>query len=265
MRRYLTTGLALSIIVFLGSQARAQTIIDNFSLPAQGGSGTDYLTITGGLGSSNNLVQSGTDAIGGTRVYYGIKTNSDPAAFQLGITATQEYRQVANPVTAGNSKLLYGYSAVNTAALDANDYINGAHTFNSLNLDATGTTGVSMVYGLGGNASTGTVTVSLISGTTGGTQQLANVTLPIVSASNAPLLFSSAAFLANNGSLNFADIDQVVVSINGVPAGTNFSVDNITFAAVPEPTSLAMIGLTAVTTAAGLYFRRRHSRRQVLA
>lgn len=264
MRSCITMGLALSVIVFTGGQALGQTIIDNFSLPAQGGSGTDYLTITGGIGSSGNFVQTGIDAIGGTRVYYGIKTNNDTAALQLGITSTHEYRQVANPVTAGNSKLLYGYSAVNTASLDANDYVTG-QTFSSLNLGVTGTTGVSMVYSLGGTASTGTIIVTLISGTNEASQQLASVSLPIVSASNAPLLFSSGAFLANNGSLNFGDIDQIVVSINGVPDGVNLSADNITFAAVPEPTSLAMLGLTTVAGGTAFYYRKRHRRRVVSA
>lgn len=257
MRRFLIPmGLALSMLVPVVAPAHGQTIIDNFSLPIQSGGGTDYLTISGGLGSSGSFVQTSVDAVGGTRVYYGIKTNSDPATLQLGITNTQEYRQVANPVTAGNSKLLYGYSAVSNASLDANDYVT-SQTFNSLNLNVTGTTGVAMTYGLGGGASTGTITVTLISGTTGGTQQLANVTLPIVSGSNVPLLFTSAAFLANNASLNFGDIDQIVVSVNGVPAGTNFSMDNVTFAAIPEPTSLTMLGLTAFVGAAGYYTRHR--------
>jgi len=252
-------ALALTAFGFAAAPVQAQTVIDNFSLPVQPPGGTDYLTISGGLGSSGSTVQTGVDALGGTRVYYGIKTNSDLAAFQLGIGATQEYRQVANPVTAGNSKLLYGYSAVSTASLDANNYTAG-HTFASLNRNVTGTTGVSMVYGLGGAAATGTIVVTLISGT-GGSQQIANATLPIVSAGNAPLLFTAGSFLANNPSLNFGDIDQVVISVNGVPAGTNFSLDNITFAAVPEPTSLALLG-TTMAAAAGLGWRRARSRRQ---
>jgi len=259
----MTAVFALSLVAFTGSPVQAQLVIDNFSLPVQPPGGTDYLTITGGTGSSNNFVQSSVDAIGGTRVYYGIKTNSDPAAFQLGISSTQEYRQVANPVTAGNSKLLYGYSAVSTASLDANNYTSG-HTFNSLSQNVTGTTGLALNYGLGGSASTGTITVTLISGT-GTSQQISNVTLPIVSASSANLLFTSGAFLANNPSFSFGDVDQIVVSVNGVPAGTNFSLDNIRFAAVPEPTSLVMLGLTAVACGAGSYVRRKNSGKRRVA
>lgn len=252
----ITLGLVLGTMVWTGP-AHGQLIVDNFSLPVQGPGGTDYLTVSGGPGTSGSFVQTSVDALGGIRVYYGIKTNSDAATFQLGISSNQEYRQVANPVASGNSKLLYGYSAVSNASLDANNYTAG-HTFNSLNLNVTGTTGLAMEYALGGNASTGTVIATLISGTSGGTQQVANSSLPIVSASNATLLFTSASFLANNPNLNFGDIDQIVLSINGVPAGTNFSADNIRFAAVPEPTSLVMLGLTAVACTAGYYSRHRN-------
>lgn len=260
MRKVMMTALlAVGVAVLTSSPAQAQLVIDNFQLPDQTSApgGTDYLTVSGGLGSSGSFVQTGTDAIGGTRVYYGIKTNSDPATFQLGINSSQAFRQVANPVTAGNSKLLYGYSAVNNAALDANNYTSGAHTFSSLNLNVTGTTGLALTYSLGGSASTGTITATLISGTSG-SQQVANASLPIVSTSGSPLLFTSGSFFASNPSLNFGDIDQIVLSVNGVPAGTNFGMDNIRFAAVPEPTSLAMLAITALGVAGVAFARRRN-------
>jgi len=262
MRKFtFVAGLALSMLAFAGGPALGQTTIDNFSLPAQPAGGTDYVTISGGLGASGSLVQSGVDAIGGTRVYYAQKTNSDPASFQVGLNSTQEFRQVANPVTAGRSKLLYGYSAVNNASLDANNYTAG-HTFSNLNLNVTGTTGVRLNYGLGGNASTGTITVTLISGT-GISQQVSNVTLPIVSAGNALLTFPTASFVVNNPAINFGDIDQIVVSMDGVPQGTNASMDNIQFAAVPEPGSIALLGLTAIGCTTGMYFRKlRRSKRR---
>jgi len=249
------------MLAFVAGPALGQTTIDNFTLPTSGPGGNDYLTVTGGLGASASFVQPGVDAIGGTRVYYGQKTNSDPASFQLGITSTQEYRQVSNPVTAGRSKLLYGYSAVNNASLDANNYTAG-HTFNSLNLNVTGTQGVTLNYGLGGNASTGTITVTLISGT-GGSQQVSSVTLPIVSSGSTNLLFPTASFVANNPAINFGDIDQIVVSMDGVPQGTNASMDAIQFAAVPEPSSIALLGLTAVGCTAGMYFRKLRRKRRV--
>jgi hypothetical protein len=257
MRRLsVSCGIALCFLALTGIRADAQVVIDNFSLPVQGGGGSDYVTIAGPAGTSASFVQPGVDAIGGTRVYYGIKTNNDTNTIQLGISSNQAYRQVANPVASGDSKLLYGYSAVSNASLDADNYIAG-HTFNSLNANVTGTTGVSLNYALGGAGSTGTITVTLISGT-GGSQQLADVTLPIVSTGNGSLLFSTAAFLADNPNLNFADIDQVIVSLDGTPAGVNASLDNIRFAAVPEPASLMMLGMT-VAGGTMVYWRRRRT------
>jgi len=255
MRKFsLVMGFALSVIALTGGTALAQTTIDNFQVPnPQPPGGTDYLTVVGGSGSSANFVQSGVDAVGGTRVYYGQKTNSDPASLQLGINNNNEYRQVENPVVAGRSKLLYGYSNVSNAALDVNDYTNAAHTFASLNLNVAGSQGVSLNYGLGGGGSTGTITVTLISGTGSGSQAQASVTLPIVSTGSATLLFPGALFTG----VNFADIDQIVVSLDGVPPGVNASMDNITFVGVPEPASLALLGVTAVGCTTGFYVRNR--------
>jgi len=257
---FLTIGLALGLVALSATPAFAQTIVvDNFNLPAQGPGGTDYLTVGGGSGASGSFVQTGVDAIGGSRVYYGQKTNSDPATLQLGINSTQAFRFVENPVTAGRAKLLYGYTAVNNASLDANNYTTG-HTLANLNLNVGLLNGVFLDYSLGGNGSTGTITVSLISGSEG-TPQVASVTLPIVSTGFTTLAFAGPAFLANNPNLNFGDIDQIVVSMDGIPGGVNAGIDNIRFAAVPEPTVMAF-GALGAAGLGGVVYRTVKSRRR---
>jgi len=253
MRKFsLAMGLALSMVALTSGTALAQTTIDNFQLPGpQPVGGTDYLSISGGLGATGNFVQPGVDAIGGTRVYFGQITNTDNASLQLGITNTQEFRHVENPVVSGRSKLLYGYSSVDNTAIAANNYTAGTNGFASLNRNVFGSQGVALDYALGGG-STGTITVTLISGT-GGTQQVGSVTLPIVSSAFTPLLFPAAGF----GAVNFADIDQIIVSIDGLPGGVNASLDNIRFVGVPEPTSIALLSVTAIGCTAGFYFRNR--------
>jgi len=251
---------ALGVMVLMGTGgfAYCQTNVDTFSLPVQPMGGTDYITLGGGIGESATFIQGGTDAIGGIRGYYAQKTNADTASFQVGMTENQKFRQVANPVTSGRSKLLYGYSALSASSLDANNYVAG-QTFASLNLNVNQSAfnSFSLDYSLGGVGQTGQVTVTFISGT-GGSQQIANAVLPIFSNINTTLTLPFATFLANNPSINFSDIDQIVVSLDGVPAGVNAALDNFRFnaVAVPEPASLALMGGTGAVCFSGWYLKR---------
>jgi len=252
MRKFL---LALTLAICTAVPAFAQTtVIDNFNSPGQPAGGTDYLTVSTG---SDNFVQGGVDAIGGTRIYYGQKFSGNNP-IQLGLSATQSFRFVENPVSQGRAKLLYGYSAVNTASLDANNYTTG-HTLASLNANVSTASGFLMDYGSGGTA---TVTVTLISGSEG-SQQVASVTLP-GPVGLTTLFFPNAAFLANNPSLNLTDIDQVVVSLDGLPGSVNTSLDNLMFSTVPEPAVLAMGGFGFVGLGTMVYrtvTARRRSRK----
>jgi len=259
MRKLLGLFTAVAAMVLTPCVGVAQITVDNFSLPVQPVGGTDYVIASGTGVVSNTFTQSSVDAIGGTRIYYAQKTNISATSGSVldGLSGTQTFRQNTAPNAAGRSKLLYGYSAVNTASLDANNYVSG-HTFASLNLNASTGGGVALDYSLGGSGSTGSITVTLISGT-GGSQQVSNVTLPIVTTGGSTLTFTNAAFLTNNGLLNLSDIDQVVVSLDGAPAGVNATIDNVRFfgASVPEPTSIALIGLSIGACASGYYVKRR--------
>jgi len=259
MRKVLLLLITLGGSVLAPAVASAQITIDNFSLPVQPPSGTDYLIVSGTGIVSGATVQPTVDAIGGTRVYYAQKTNTTATTGTVltGLTGTQAYRQGTAPNTAGRSKLLYGYSAVSTAALDVNNYT-GGHTLANMNQNFSSLGSVALDYSLGGSGSTGTISVTLISGSEG-TAQVATATLPITTATNATINFTRASFLASNAALNFADIDQIVVSLDGTPLGVNATIDNIrvSTAAIPEPTSIAMMGLTVGACASGYYLKRR--------
>jgi hypothetical protein len=261
MRKLLLFMAVFGVAVCTPNSAVAQITIDNFSQPVQPGSGTNYVIVTNTGIASSSFVQGSVDAIGATRVYYAQKTAVSPVAESVlvGMSGSQAYRQNTTPGTTGRSKLLYGYSAVNTASLDADNYT-GGHTLANLNQNFSGMSSVALEYSLGGNGSTGTMQVTLISGSEG-TAQVATVTLPIVSAVNQTLPFTAASFLASNPSINFADVDQIVVSLNGIPAGVNAALDSIrvNIASIPEPTSIGMIGLTVSAAAGGLYYRKRRS------
>jgi hypothetical protein len=255
--------MRLVLIAILGltpGLAYGQVMIDSFALPVQPTGGTDYLMVGGAMGSAASLVQGGVDAIAGTRVYYAQKTNTDPSAVMVGINDNQMYRQILPAVVAGRSKLLYGYSAVSTPALSVDDYTTG-HTFNNLNLNVSLSPALVLDYALGGNAAVGMLVVTVISGREGAVQQ-ASVSLPIVPTAHATLNFTQAAFLASNPSINFGDIDQIVVSLNGVTPGVNAAIDDIRFAAIPEPTSLALVGFFGTGGVFCFYFRRRFGERK---
>jgi len=257
MRKFILT---LGLAILTAAPAVAQTtVIDIFNLPTQGVGGTDYLTVNSG---SDFFVQSGVDAIGGTRVYYGQKFNGNNPV-QLGLNNTQSFRFVENPVSQGRAKLLYGYSAVNVTSLDSNDYLTG-HTLSRLNANVSTANGVFLDYASGGTA---TITVTLISGSEGAAQQ-ASVTLP-APVGLTTLFFPKAAFTANNPSLNLSDVDEVIVSLDGLPTSLTTSLDNIMFATVPEPTVIAMGGIGFVgvggVVARTVQLRRRRRRLAKLA
>jgi hypothetical protein len=255
-------SFALCLISFTATPALAQVVIDNFSLPPQGPTGTDYLVVSGASGTAARFVQPAVDAIGGTRIFYGQKTNAGTSSVFLGISGgTQMFRQNVGPDTSGRSKVLYGYSEVSVSSLNGDNYTTG-HTLNNLNLNVGAGSGISLSYALGGTSATGSIVVTLVSGSEGA-PQVSSVTLPIVSTTNASFTFTNAQFLANNGALNLSDIDQVIVSLNGVPPGFNATIDNIQVAAaaVPEPASIALIGLSAAG-ATGYFWRLRKKRQR---
>jgi len=70
-----------------------------------------------------------------------------------------------------------------------------------------------------------------------------------------------AAF-TNGGSLDLTDIDAVTFQFTASQGSTQFLLDNIQLvSAVPEPTTIAMLGVSGAAAAASIWYRRRKATR----
>lgn len=225
------------------SAASAQTIIiDPFSdaqNPLSQSSAGTLTFLQGGPGSLNIP----TSSVGGFRNVTNTFVSGPLLPFTLNFNGSDLSSSASSDVL-GNFLLEYGTQAqlnINASATNAFVF---TRTFLDLNSNFTATI-------VSGN---GAVTATFNGVILGGGGPSSDVVVPF-------------ANFTNGGLLNLNDIDSVSFQFTALQDSTDFTLDNIRFenVAVPEPATVAMIGLTGLGAAGGLYIRRRRNQKALNA
>ncbi|MFT3881333.1 MAG: PEP-CTERM sorting domain-containing protein [Gemmatales bacterium] len=235
MRRIIIALVASALAI---SAVSAQTvIIDTFS-NAQ----TNILRTTTG---STPVLQPDASAVGGFRRVTNIY-QSGSGNYDL-IFNGSVMQSTADAGVLGSFLLQYGTQA----QLNINASATNAFQFERVFLDLASGFTATITSGNGAVVATYTSPATAIPGG-GAPSQL--VTVPF------------AAF-TNGGLLNLADIDAVTLQFDAAQPATQFQLDNIQFVsvAVPEPATVALLGLAGAGVASGWYLRRRRSQQALNA
>jgi len=235
MRRFF---IALVVSALAVGVTSAQTVvIDTFS-NAQ----TNILRTSVG---STAVTQTDASAAGGFRRVTNIYVSSINPPPNLGnfdlLFNASVMQSTADAGVVGSFLLQYGTQA----QLNINASATNAFQFERFFLDLASSFTATITSGNGAVVATYTSPAGAIPGG-GAPSQL--ITVPFVN-------------FTNGGLLNLADIDTVSFQFDAAQPATQFQLDNIRFVsvAIPEPATMAMIGVTGSLVAGGMYLRRRRN------
>lgn len=234
MRRFF---LALVVAAVAVSAASAQTVvIDTFS-----NNQTNILRTTVG---STTVVQTDASAAGGfrevTNIYVSTLAPTPPFGdFNLLFNGSV-MQSTADAGVVGSYLIRYGTQA----PLSINASATNAFQFERFFLDLSSGFTVTITDG---SAVTATY-VSAANAIPGGGAPTQLMTVPFVN-------------FTNGGLLNLADIDAITFRFDAAQPATQFQLDNIQFVsvAIPEPATVALLGLAGAGIASAWYMRRRRT------
>jgi PEP-CTERM motif len=238
MKKIVVTCLAVSAInLFTGISAHAQVTIINQNFDS-------------GLSSTESLGgYYGGDITGST---YGIVAGDGTG----GTSALEEVN-----TTAGNTGMGYGYGAVQLQESSATGNTSANLSDYTLSFDAMCTTGGSLNLqiqtwsgtGFGGTGPTTLNTAPANPGYGNDLTLTSSYTHFDLNFGNSTIFQDSSGFTPTGGTLQITF--QVNGGGNGNPSSITFDVDNVVLTMVPEPSSLALGALSALSGFA--FFRRR--------
>jgi|GEM_PF-5514822 len=212
-----------------------------------------------------------SDALGSNRGVYGqreaIPGDSNATNFEMG--GQQQFRVVNSTSGNASAKLLYGFgiftngNELQEAAVQSGSYNSLNLPVASLNLSFDPDGAFSFEYQNSGLVTD--VQVSIVTGRNEGSPTIFSsglFTLP-QSTSDSTFVIPFASFAGGSLATAFDDVDQIVFSFGIIPANTVFAVDNLrgTMTAVPEPSSLVVLGMCNATAIGGWLWRRRRAAR----
>lgn len=250
------------------NSAAAQTIIvDNFTVGsapsgstiaiAQTGTGSTTQPFSGLSASTVINPTGGTDA--GRRLARAHVTSGSNALDLDNTGINNQFNVALGAGTSGHFHLYYGFVDYNPALTPGTQP--GAN-YDDLSRDVTGGGNNSITLSILNPDHNGGVGITLISGRGTGSQVVASFNQPYVTGnpSNQTLTF----FFSSFSGIDFTDLDQIIVeAVPDLPAAGDLGLDNIliTVSSVPEPTTVAMMGLTGMVAASSIWYRRRNARK----
>lgn len=252
--RLLAAGV-LGLVMTTGINAQVINI-DNYN---QGTGGNTFSHDQTGPGSNSNLhtgltaTTVGDQRIARVHVVAGagtvnINNTSDPGTFSISLPSSSTIQ--------AHFHLYYGYNSYDSGASSPTS---GTHNFADLNVDTTSLVNPQVAFTLIRMDNPGDIRVTLVSDRTGSAafrtvtlNQPGNLTPINVSVTQADFAAGSGS-----GTLNWADIDQVILESGDLGDSTDLRLDNLQFTSVPEPTTYALIALAGLAVGGGAWHRRR--------
>jgi hypothetical protein len=265
MRNPLRVSLAAVLILFGSASARSQ-LIDTFGEPVAPVGGMVIFSAT-----PSDPVQlttmSDSGALGGNRGVYGQRevTVGDTNAVNFEIGGQQQFRVVNSTSSNASAQLLYGFGsftngdAAQEAAVQSGNYTSLSLPVRSLNSSFDPAGAFAFEYQNNGIVTDFRITV--VSGRNEGTATTFSSELFVLpqSTSDTTFVVPFSSF-GGTSSATFGDIDQIVFSFGMIPPNTVLAIDNLRgMCAVPEPSSLAIIGLAGAMGFGGWMWRRRRA------
>lgn len=260
-RSLLLVGMAS--VLSWGTVSAQTIIIDDFAVGSAPTGSVVNVTQTGvgSTATTATLLSASTVINANSAVNQGIRiarAHVTTGANGLSVTNTGSQLNVGlDATTTGHFHLYYGYNTFEPTEPFNGQTASGA--YNDLSRDFTVGGNNSITLSVINPDHSGGIEITLMSGRGTASEAFFTVTQPytIGNPSNQTLVFQLSGFTG----VNLTDIDQIIVEpVGQIPSAGDLSLDNIvvTFTAVPEPATVALMSLSGLAVGAGVWMRRRN-------
>lgn len=263
LQRFIYTG-ALLLATAGTCLAQANILVDNFNT-GTGGS-TINLTLSS-TGSTSQFDSGLTTTIGGQRIARLHHVNGT-GTINLNNTVNIDVLGMSLPSSGSIEAHFHLYYGYNSYDASASSPVAVTHSFLDLNTNATTLGSPQFTFDLMRlDVVPSTLFVTLVSARGTGSEAFRRVSLTFNTSvlSSTTVNVTPAQFAAGTGSgtINWADIDQIILETGDLVDSTDLRIDNLRFTAVPEPATFALLGLSGVAAAGAVWYRRRKQAAQL--